>query len=327
MTDPNTTSASEPERFDLVSIGETMVAFVAEGDSRQFRATPAGAESNVAMGVAGLGLRTQWVSRLGDDPLGRLVEKWIDDAGVEVAVVRDGERATGILTKHVYGSGTDVRYYRSGSAASRLSSDDIVRAGEARWMHVTGITPALSPSAADLVAAVVGRRARQTGRVSFDVNHRPRLWPNAATAAGVVLSLAQQADLVFIGNDEAEALFGTADVASLGGLILRRDDQELVVKRGADRASLVTRRGEISQAALVAEVVDVTGAGDAFAAGYLAATCLGWPARTRLQLGHLMAARVVAVLDDVPPRFSAEELALLSPASIASRWSHQSDDA
>lgn len=300
-----------------------MVAFVAEGDSSRFRATPAGAESNVAMGIARLGLRAQWVSRLGDDPLGRLIEKWIGDDGVDVAVSRDGERQTGVLTKHVGASRTDVRYYRSGSAARLLSPDDLLRAGEARWMHVTGITPALSPSAADLVGAVVGRRARHRGRVSFDVNHRRALWPDAATAARVVLPLAQQADLVFIGNDEAETLFGTADSGALAELILRRDDQELVVKRAADRASLVTRLGEVSQPALAVDVVDVTGAGDAFAAGYLAATCFGWPAGTRLQLGHVMASRVVGVLDDVPPPFTSRELAALSPASIGSRWPHQ----
>jgi 2-dehydro-3-deoxygluconokinase len=214
-----------------------------------------------------------------------------------------------------------VRYYRSGSAASLLSPDDLGRAGTARWIHVTGITPALSASAAGLVAAVVGRRHGQTGRVSFDVNHRPRLWPDAAVAAEVVLPLARQADLVFIGSDEAEALFGTADAESLGALILRRDDQELVVKRGGGRASLVSLHGELTQAALAAEVVDVTGAGDAFAAGYLAATCFGWPGISRLQLGHVMAARVVAVLDDVPPPFTTEELAALAPASVASRWS------
>jgi 2-dehydro-3-deoxygluconokinase len=325
LTEPNTTIAPRPERFDLVVMGETMVAFVGEGDSLRFRATPAGAESNVAMSVARLGLRAQWVSRLGDDPLGRFVEKWIGEAGVDVAVVRDGQRPTGILTKHVYALGTDVRYYRSGSAASLLSFDDLGRAGESRWMHVTGITPALSTSAADLVAAVVGRRG-QAARVSFDVNHRPRLWPDTAAAGRLILPLAQQADLVFIGDDEAEALFGTADTESLRALILRRDDQELVIKRGAGRASLVTRDGEISHAALSVDVVDVTGAGDAFAAGYLAATCFGWPGRARLQLGHVMAARVVAVLDDVPPPFTVQELADLSPDTIASRWADHGDE-
>jgi 2-dehydro-3-deoxygluconokinase len=325
LNDQTTTGAAG--RFDLVSLGETMVAFVAEDDSSRFRATPAGAESNVAMTVAGLGLKTQWVSRLGDDPLGRMVERWVGAAGVVVAVERDPERPTGVLTKHVYRSRTEVRYYRSGSAASLLGAEDLDRTGKARWIHVTGITPALSTSAADLVAAVVGHHHDRTCRVSFDVNHRLRLWPDAATAAGVILPLARQADLVFIGNDEAEALFGVTDAGSLGALILRRDDQELVVKRGSDRVSLVTRSGEITQAALSVDVADVTGAGDAFAAGYLAATCFDWPARSRLQLGHVMAARVVGVSDDVPSPFTSEELAALTPEWIASRWSDHGDGA
>ena len=75
VTDHAAPSASEVDRFDLVAIGETMVAFVSQGGSRRYLAVPAGAESNVAIGMAQLGCRTQWVSRLGADPLGRLIEE------------------------------------------------------------------------------------------------------------------------------------------------------------------------------------------------------------------------------------------------------------
>ncbi len=156
--------------------------------------------------------------------------------------------------------------------------------------------------------------------MAFDVNHRPALWPDPPTAARVLLPLARRADVVFIGDDEAETLFGTSDTGALATLILRREGQELVLKRGSGPATLVTGDRQVSQPALPARVIDPTGAGDAFAAGYLAATSFGWPLRARLQLGHLMAARVVGVLEDVPPPFTAVELGALSPASLASRW-------
>ncbi len=308
------------EQFDAVCIGETMVAFVFRDDPRRALAVPAGAESNVAAGMAQLGCRTRWVSRVGDDPLGRFIEDSVAAAGVEVAVVRDGSRPTGVMTKHVSGTEKVAQYYRTESAASSLSVSDLQRAGRAHWMHVTGITSALSESAAGLVDAVVAHRGRHRGRVAFDVNHRPVLWPDTATATSTLLALCREADVVFIGADEAEALFGMADTASLASLILRRNDQELVLKRGADRATLVTRGGEVSEPALPAQVVDVTGAGDAFAAGYLAASSFGWPVRARLRLGHLMGSRVVSVLDDVPPPFTPAERNGLSPALLALRW-------
>ena len=312
--------APAADQFDMVCVGETMVAFVARGDQRRYVAVTAGAESNVAIGMAQLGCRARWVSRLGDDPLGAFVEDSIAAGGVDVAVARDGTRPTGVLTKHVTDAGTRVQYYRSQSAARALSVDDLSRAGHSRWMHVTGITSAISTSAADLVEAVIDRRTGHVGRVSFDVNHRPALWPDIATASRSLLAHCRRADVVFIGDDEAEALFGTSEAAGLAELILRRDDQELVLKQGAIGASVFTRRGEAFEPAVPAEVVDLTGAGDAFAAGYLAASCFGWPVRARLQLGHLLGSRVVGVLEDVPPPFSPTEVEALSPDALAARW-------
>ncbi|MDJ0771392.1 MAG: sugar kinase [Ilumatobacter sp.] len=309
------------ERFDLVSIGETMVGLVSHDDQRRFTATMAGAASNVAVGMAQLGCRVRWVSRLGDDPLGRFLEDEIGGRGVDVAVERDGSAPTGVLTKHVVETRTVTQYYRSESAASRLSVQDLGRVGPADRIHVTGITPALSASARGLAAAIVDRSTGFGGRVSFDVNHRPVLWPDTATAAAVLLELAQRSDVVFVGDDEAEALWGTAAASAVGELILRRNDQEVVLKQGARGATLVTGDGEVTQPALAVELVEATGAGDAFAAGYLAAGSFGWSPRDRLRLGHVMGARVIGVLDDTPPPFTPTELAEITPERVAARWS------
>ncbi len=313
-----TVPSSEP--FDAVTIGETMVAFVGQGDGRDYLAIPAGAESNVAAGMALLGCRSRWVSRLGADPLGRLVEEEVAARGVDVAVERDGVRPTGVMTKHVTATGAERTYYRSESAARGLSVDDLHRVGETRWLHVSGITAALSETAAGLVEAIVDRQVDPGPRVSFDVNLRPVLWPDLPTAADTLLSLARRADLVFIGDDEAEALLDTSDAATLADLILRRDEQELVLKRGSDPASVVTADGEVSVPALAVDVVDLVGAGDAFAAGYLAACSRDWPVDARLRLGHTMGARVVTVLADIPPSFTPQERDALSPETLAAHW-------
>jgi len=125
---------------------------------------------------------------------------------------------------------------------------------------------------------------------------------------------------VFIGDDEAEILLGTDSPSALVDLIPRGPGQELVLKRGSAPATVITDDDEISVPALRPDVVDVTGAGDAFAAGYLAATCFDWSPAERLQLGHLLASRVVGSTDDVPPAFTDTDLRAMSPESVASQW-------
>lgn len=304
--------------FDLIAIGETMAAFVSRNDPSRFVATPAGAESNVAIGMARLGCRTRWVSRLGNDPLGRLVADTVGAAGVDVAIQVDASQPTGVLVKHITESASRVDYYRSQSAARALHPRDLERAGSGRIWHVTGITPALSESARDLIGAIVGREGGVTGRVTFDINLRPQLWRDATIAADTLLPLARQADVVFVGDDEAGELFGTTDPRKVASLVLGRDDQELVFKRGSEGTAVITQLGEAFEPALAVEVVDVTGAGDAFAAGYLAGLCWQWPVQARLQLGHLMASRVIGSIEDVAPPFLPGEVEQLTPETVGS---------
>lgn len=319
LMEPNTPDISH-DLLDAVCVGETMVAFVGHEGSATYEAVPAGAESNVAVAMARLGCRVAWVSRLGDDPLGRLIESTVGDAGVELRVVRDDSSPTGALTKHIGAAGSAVQYYRSQSAARLLSRLDMDRLGRSRWIHVSGITPALSASAADLVEAVVEREGVGDARVSFDVNHRPVLWPDVASAADTMRSLARRADVVFIGDDEAERLFGSSDVEIVTAELLAHPGQEIVLKRGPGPASVITADGEVSEEALPVEVVDVVGAGDAFAAGYLAGHLFGWDVRSRLRLAHFVALRVLGVRDDMVPVFDAGELSALSPERLAIIW-------
>lgn len=291
-----------PDGIDVVTVGETMAAFVPDHAPDRYRVVPAGAESNVAIGVAQLGLRSRWVSRLGDDDLGRLVRDSVSSHGVDVRVEWDERHPTGIMTKSLTGSRTRVQYYRSSSAASRLDErhQTVVETGQ-RWTHLSGITPALSDGARRLVTNLLLGGGAGRGRTSFDFNYRPALWSGAAEAVDVLAPLARAADVVFIGDDEATDLFGTCEEDALRTELVMRPDQGLVLKRGGGVASLVTANGCWSEPARRVDVVDLTGAGDAFAAGYLAGTCRGWDATRRLQSGHFLASRVISRLSDVGP--------------------------
>ncbi len=294
------------EAPDLVALGETMATFVRDGGVDSYRLITAGAESNVAVGMALLGCRTEWRSRLGADELGGFVAGSIAAAGVHVVSETDRARRTGAAVKEVGPSGSRMRYYRAGSAASRLDLLDVGPLQTARRLHLTGVTPALSAENRKVVTRLLAGRS---GGTSFDVNYRAVLWADADQAADVLVPLARAADLVFIGDDEARALLGSDDVDVLAQALLMRPDQELVVKFGPAEAVLVTAEGSVSEPAHRVDVIDVTGAGDAFAAGYLAAALWGWPPRARLRLGHLLASRVVGVVGDTVPGIDRDELA------------------
>jgi 2-dehydro-3-deoxygluconokinase len=320
MTGPDrTTEATETTPFDVVTLGETMVAFVSRDDTERYVAIPAGAESNVAVGVARLEHTARWVSRLGDDRLGRDIAQFVEGEGVSVVAARDPDRPTGVMVKHVTGSGTTSRYYRSGSAASALSIADVDQIGDTRWLHLTGITPALSSDAARLVEHLLTTR-RAIEKVSFDVNLRPVLWPSPGEATDTLRRLASLADVVFVGDDEAEHLLGTADPDAVAEAIGLDGHRELVLKRGANGASLITITGVAEVTGLEVPVLDPTGAGDAFAAGYISASLRGWGGADRLRLGNLLGSRVVGVLEDVTPRWSSDDLDRLSPEWLTSLW-------
>lgn len=312
-----------PDPVDLVTLGETMANFVRDGQPDRFRVVTAGTESNVAAGLAQLGCRTRWLSRLGNDELGHFVAESISGHGVDVEVDWDPVRPTGVCVKEVSARGTLMRYYRGRSAARHLDEMDLSNLDRARWLHLTGVTPALSPQNREVVTALMSHR-RGSARLSFDINYRPTLWPDTAMAAKVLVRLAQLADVVFIGEDEAQALLGTASVDSVAGALLQVEGQQLVFKRGAGAVTLVTSEGQVSEPANSVEVVDLVGAGDAFAAGYLAGSIWGWSATARLRLGHFLAARVISVTADIGPNIPTEDLARLA-SSLRQRLPRKSE--
>jgi 2-dehydro-3-deoxygluconokinase len=277
-------------------------------DAAEFLIAVGGAESNVAMHLASLGHSTSWLSRLGNDPLGDRVLRTITDSGVDTSLVeRDSSCPTGVYFKDAAaGAPSRVFYYRKGSAAAHLSPSDFERWNLPEWstIHVSGITPALSASCSALIDLIVSGRYS----VSFDVNYRPALWP-VDQAAPRLLALADRAETVFVGLDEAQTLWGAAEAEDVATLL--PSPTRVIVKDGATEAveflrgpgghSVVVREGAIS-----IDVVEPVGAGDAFAAGYLSALISGAPALERLRAGHRLAAWNLGSLHDARPRSEGE---------------------
>jgi 2-dehydro-3-deoxygluconokinase len=295
------------ESADVLAIGETMVMVTPAAGGRldaesAFLLRPGGAESNVAGLLAQLGHATAWASALGRDPLGDLVLDALRASGVDVGLVRrDDGRPTGVYFKDPAPSGTAVYYYRRGSAASAMTAAEVAGWAPPRVTHISGITAAISPTCLELTRHVVFDRPLRPSVVSFDVNHRPSLWPDG-DAPAVLLELARRADIVFVGRDEAAALWGTTDAESVRELL--DAPPYLIVKDAAIEAVSFTAAGVHRAPSTPVEVIDPVGAGDAFAAGWLSGFLDGRDELTRLRLGHYAASRVLmspADSADLPP--------------------------
>ncbi|MCX4883280.1 sugar kinase [Streptomyces sp. NBC_00847] len=331
-----------PDVVDVVALGESMVTFLPARPGRladvpSFDRAIGGAESNVACALAAAGHSTRWVSRVGADGFGDHLVEAIGAHGVDVtAVRRDPARPTGIYFRTAGDRATDaheVAYYRAGSAASAMAVGntdlDAVRAG--RVLHLSGITPMLSDACLGLVRELTAPR-QDRPLVSFDINHRPAVW-RQADGPGLLLELARGADLVFVGEDEAE------DVWALRGAEAVRaafpDPEVLVVKQGGRGATVFdTGNAATFVPAPRVDVVAAVGAGDAFAAGFLSATLRGLPTPARLRHGHLWAAAALTAPGDLaapPARGHADRLAALDEDAwgrlrLGPGWTQQAVD-
>ncbi len=303
--------SSASHALDVLSMGETMALLVAQepgplADVQSFGKRIAGADTNVAIGLARLGFKVGWVSRLGADSFGSYVKKTIEAEGVDTSQVEiDPQRSTGFMLKSRSMDGSDpaIEYYRRGSAASQLSVAHLAQdyALRARHVHATGITPALSPAARELVAHAM-QTLRAAGRsVSFDPNLRPSLWPDVATMRDTLNDLARYADWVLPGIDEGRLLTGQSTPADIAAWYLDRGAQAVVIKQGAEGAYFRTAAGEQGQVSgvHVPVVVDTVGAGDAFAVGIISAQLegLAWPQAVRR--ANWIASRALQVVGDM----------------------------
>ncbi|MFF9144932.1 sugar kinase [Streptomyces sp. NPDC014861] len=303
---------------EVLTFGEAMVSLRADGPigtGGTLRTSVAGAEANVAIGLARLGHRVRWVGRTGKDAFGDLVLRTLRAEGVDLGHALRADRPTGIVVFEPRISDlVRVDYHRRGSAGSRLTPDDLGEALAAlpRVVHATGVTAALGPGPLEAVRLAL-RTASEAGVLTcFDVNHRTKLW-SRDEAADALRPLVRYIDVLVASDDElalaapAEARCETDRVAALLALGVR----EVVVKRGADGAEVFDSAGSTARPAVRVSVRDTVGAGDAFVAGYLSGLLDGEPVDRRLDRAVTTGAFAVASLGDWEGLPGREELDLL----------------
>ncbi|MBL8351554.1 MAG: sugar kinase [Burkholderiaceae bacterium] len=313
--------------LDVVTLGEAMLMLVAEQpgaieDVQRFHKRTAGAETNVAIGLARLGLKVGWASRLGDDSMARFLLRELQAEGVDCSEVRclAGQR-TGFQFKGrvVDGSDPPVEYHRRDSAASRMDADDI----DARWLlrarhlHVTGVFPALGAATLAATRKAIATMDAAGRSLSFDPNLRPSLWPSAEAMRSTLNALAGHCHWVLPGLEEGRILTGHSRPEGIAAFYRERGARLVVVKLGADGAYFDGGvdgdggRGWVP-ACPVDRVVDTVGAGDGFAVGVISALLEGRPVAEAVWRGAWIGARAVQVPGDTEGLPTRDQLAAMA---------------
>ena len=306
--------------LDVLTCGEAMGVLHSErvGPLRlggAMRLAVAGAESTVAIGVSRLGGTSRWVGVVGDDEVGALVRRTLAAEGVETdGIVVDRDRPTGLMLKERRtASVTRVSYYRTHGAGASLAPEHIspTDVERARWVHLSGITPALSATARDTVRSVAEMAAASAARLCVDLNYRSALW-RADEAVPVLTELVKRADLVLATLEEAALVVGpVADPVAAASALAAMGPRTVVVKRGAAGATAWHDDALLDVAAVPTTMVDPVGAGDAFAAGLLADLAAGRQMAAALGTAAAVAAVDVSCPGDwegLPTRSELDEL-------------------
>ncbi|QNK41216.1 sugar kinase [Caproicibacter fermentans] len=269
----------------IMLVGEPMALFIAEEealleDVRHYSTSVAGAEFNVAVGLARLGHPVGYLTKLGSDPFGRRIVKVMNRNSINTSMVmKSKDHATGFMLKSKTSHGDpDIYYYRKNSAASTICPEDLngLDLSEYCALHMTGILPALSSSARESAFELI-RKARNEGlMVFFDPNLRSQLWPSREVMIQTINKLASMADYVLPGENEGEVLCGTRDPKKIAEFYLSRGAKAVIVKIGPKGAYAATEKISFYSPAYPAEkIVDTVGAGDGFAAGVISALTEG----------------------------------------------------
>jgi 2-dehydro-3-deoxygluconokinase len=306
--------------YDMITLGETMLRLTPPDYKRleqavSFNIEVGGSESNTAIGLARLGWRVAWLSRLTANPLGQLIASTIKGYGVDTSpVIWTEQDRVGLyfLETGKAPRGSRVVYDRANSAISRIKPGDLPAdlflAGNAKLLHLSGITPALSESAAATARQAVELAKANGWKISFDFNYRSKLWSPTQAKEGCTY-FAANADIILLTQGDSRLLFNfakeTTSESILESLSRVYPHATVVLTLGKEGAIGIEREQAILfQPAYPAEEVDRLGGGDAFTAGLLHGYLqnegkTGWLAHG-LKYGAAVAAFKYSIGGDIP---------------------------
>jgi sugar/nucleoside kinase (ribokinase family) len=304
----------------VLTFGEALVGYASAEDNlrtaTQFTRFPGGADLNVAVGLTRLGIHTTWASVLGKDAHGDYLADVVSQLGI-TPLVRRGTGPTALMFK---AGGADhdpeVLQVRHNTAFARhadvLLTGDVLALEGIDHVHLTGITLGISPVVRAVALTLLEAAVAARVSVSFDPNLRLNLWPDRDEMRTVVNTFAAKATVVMPGFGEGQLLTGHQEAEDIAKAYLASGTEEVVIKLGAEGARAWTADGQTARSrAFTVTPIDTVGAGDGFAAGYLAAFLGGGSLQERVDQAAAVGALATTRrgdLDAMPHREEVDAL-------------------
>jgi 2-dehydro-3-deoxygluconokinase len=288
---------------EVITIGEPMALLVAdhEGpleDIEHFTKYVAGAEVNFSIGMTRLGHSVTYITKLGQDPFGKYINKFLQQQNIKTPYVKfDDSNRTGMQLKAKVSVGDpEVFNFRKGSAASHLNLPDVedIVWENVKHLHLTGIPPALSATCRSVTYKLIETAKENGVSISFDPNLRLQLWEDKEEMVQIINELASQSDIVLPGVNEGLLLMGSDDENAIADFYLNKGVSTVIVKLGEKGAFVKTKEDSfIVPGFKVEKVVDTVGAGDGFAVGVISGLLEGLSLKDAVRRGNAVGALAV----------------------------------
>ena len=267
--------------IDALLFGEAMALFVADDlgeleEVENYTRTVSGAEVNVAIGLSRLGFEVEYLTRLGDDELGRFIKKFLDHEGINTSKIEfDPTYRTGIqLKSKVLEGDAAAPYFRKDSAATKIDKSVLSKIdwNALRLVHITGIPLALSKKFRELIFEVIEKAKEYNVLITFDPNIRYSLWSSYEDIKSTIMSVAKLCDVFLPGIEEARFLSDKQDKDQIFDMLEDFGIKKIIMKLGPEGSYVLNQgRRDLVRGYKVDKVIDTVGAGDGFAAGVLSA--------------------------------------------------------
>jgi 5-dehydro-2-deoxygluconokinase len=289
--------------YDVLAVGRSSIDLYAHevgcaiADVKSFDAYVGGCPTNVSVGTRRLGLRSVLLTAVGDDQVGDFVTAFLDREKVETRFIRRkaGRRTSAVILTIQPPDSFPLTFYRDNCADRALTIDDVARAPvvDSRVVFVTGTGLSHEPAREATFHAAASARAASVP-VVVDIDYRPDQWDDVAAFSTHLRALLRSSTIAVGTEEELAAASATDDVARGAAVLLECGIEALILKRGA-HGSTVFRRGvpPLDAAPFPITVLNVLGAGDAFASGFLYGYLQGWPLERAARMGNACGAIVV----------------------------------
>ncbi|KOS68658.1 2-keto-3-deoxygluconate kinase [Lysinibacillus contaminans] len=293
--------------MDVITIGDALITMNPQTSGplrfvNTFERKIGGAELNVAIGCSRLGLKTGWISRLGNDEFGRYISSYARGEGIDTSKVElvNGFPTSVYFKEILNEERINSYYYRHNSPTNVFKVEDIDEeyVKNSKVVHISGVFPAINDTNKDIVLQLVKLAKKNNVIVTFDPNIRLKLW-SGEKAKAVLQSFLPFVDVLITGEEEAELLLGSTNIEELIELGKHYDISHIVLKRG-EKGAIGYKGGELIDASPVisSKIVDTIGAGDGFATGYIYSLINDWSLERSLRFANAVACYVIGVPGD-----------------------------